>query len=201
MIKYKSYVVQHNSLQSEALKLYFLIKNNEVNKISIFAGICINVNFYDIKCNDLLTESTLTLEALTTLLSNVDWRVVGSWLQLPNSKLEMIRFPTESQCREACWKLFLKEHPCPSWRLVGWSLIYCGYHKELQEVQKHYQGVTYNIAYTLLHWHDPIFCGVIIDINVIIILSIATRFFLLLQLVKRVTIMFLRAFQAGRLEK
>ena len=108
-----------------------------------------NVNFI-ISCRTklivigFLIESTLTLETLTPLLSNVDWKVVGSWLQIPNSKLEMIRFPTESQCREACWKLFLKEHPCPSWRLIAWSLIYCGYHRELQEVQKYYQGVVYD---------------------------------------------------------
>lgn len=81
----------------------------------------------------------------------MNWRVVGSWLQLPNSKLEMIRFSTESQCREACWKLFLEEHPCPSWRLIGWSLIYCGYHKELQEIQKYLRGIASTVT-TILPW-------------------------------------------------
>ena len=38
------------------------------------------------------SESTLTLDTLKLLLSNVNWRVVGSWLQIPNSKLEWLDF-------------------------------------------------------------------------------------------------------------
>ncbi len=87
----------------------------------------------------LFSEPTLTLSNLTALLENVDWYDVGDYLWIPGSKLNMIRQQHhESQCRQACWELYLNEAPFPCWKRVAMALYYSGQLEELEIVQKKY---------------------------------------------------------------
>ncbi len=87
----------------------------------------------------LFSEPTLTLSNLTTLLENVDWDDVGRYLWIPLSKRDMIpQQHHESQCRQACWELYLNEVPFPNWKKVAMALYYHGYLEELEIVQRKY---------------------------------------------------------------
>ncbi len=87
----------------------------------------------------LFSEPTLTLSNLTALLENVDWYHVGTNLWIPRSKRNMIQQQHhESQCRQACWELYLNEAPFPSWKRVAEALYLRGYLEELEIVQKKY---------------------------------------------------------------
>ena len=88
-------------------------------------------------------EPTLTLTNLTTLLKNVDWNNVGSWMDIPGAKRNMIRQQyasgdDESQCRQKCWELYLTEHPLPSWKQVAEALYQTDHLEELEIVQNMY---------------------------------------------------------------
>ncbi len=87
----------------------------------------------------LFSEPTLTLSNLTTLLEKIDWDDVGVNLWIPPSKRDMIRQQYhKSQCRQACWELYLNEAPFPSWKRVAEALYLGGYLEELEIVQKKY---------------------------------------------------------------
>ncbi len=87
----------------------------------------------------LFSEPTLTLSNLTTLLENVNWFDVGLNLWIPYSKLSMIREQHhKSQCRQACWELYLNEVPFPCWKRVAVALYYRGHLEELEIVQRKY---------------------------------------------------------------
>lgn len=44
----------------------------------------------------------------------------------------------DSQCRQKCWELYLREHPSPSWKRVANALNVNGYKEELEVVEKKY---------------------------------------------------------------
>ena len=89
-----------------------------------------------------LSEPTLTLPNLTTLLENVDWDNVGRRMNIPMVKRDMIRQNAsgddEFQCRQKCWELYLLEHPLPSWQQVAHALYRMDCLEELEVVQKKY---------------------------------------------------------------
>ena len=90
-----------------------------------------------------LSEPTLTLPNLTTLLENVDWYSVGRKMHIPAAKLDMIGQQSasgddESQCRQKCWELYLLEHPLPSWQQVAEVLYRMDCLEKLEVVQKKY---------------------------------------------------------------
>ena len=90
-----------------------------------------------------LSESTLTLPNLTKVLENVDWYDVGYKMDIPKAQRDMIRQQRasgddESQCRQKCWELYIKEHPLPSWKQVAFALLWNDCIEELEVVQKKY---------------------------------------------------------------
>ena len=94
-----------------------------------------------------LLDPTFTLPNLTALLENVDWDLIGRYyLDIPDATLDTIRSSggDDSQCRRKCWKVYLNEHPAPSWKHVANALYRESYLynknrlKELEVVQKKY---------------------------------------------------------------
>ena len=88
-----------------------------------------------------LLDPTLTLPNLTALLENVDWDWIGRYyLDKPKVTLDMIHSSggDDSQRRQNCWKVYLNEHPAPSWKQVAYGLYVNGYLEELEVVQKKY---------------------------------------------------------------
>ena len=113
----------------------------------------INVCVHTLKVNGLLLwycvfflEPSLSLTNLTTLLENVNigyseqWWSIGSWLNIPSSKLDAIdrQHSSPDQCSRACWDLYVSEHPSPSWKRVAYALYRWDHLEELEVVQKKY---------------------------------------------------------------
>ena len=67
------------------------------------------------------SDSTLTLQNLTTALKNVkDWSSLGVRLDVPWSR-RCVMTGIESMLEE-----WLQNHPAPSWKLVAWALYKTG---------------------------------------------------------------------------
>ena len=68
------------------------------------------------------------------------WWWIGSWLNIPQSKLDAIedQHSSPDQCSRACWDLYVSEHPSPSWKGVAYALYREGCLEELEVVQKKY---------------------------------------------------------------
>ena len=63
------------------------------------------------------------------------------WMNIPGSKLNEIKsqhLRDDQRCSRACWELYLKEHPSPSWQGVAYALYIRDYLEELEVVQKKY---------------------------------------------------------------
>ena len=63
------------------------------------------------------------------------------WMNIPGSKLNEIKSQhsrDDQRCSRACWELYLKEHPSPSWQEVAYALYMRDYLEELEVVQKKY---------------------------------------------------------------
>ena len=88
-------------------------------------------------------EPSLTLETLSNTLVDVkDWSTAGLPLPLyiPDSKVEELEkvYPELSQRKPALLKIFLDEHPCPSWEIVCWALYNIEEYEVLEMVQNKY---------------------------------------------------------------
>ena len=88
-------------------------------------------------------EPSLSLTNLTTLLENVNggrWWDIGSWLNMPKSKLNVIegQHSSPDQCSRACWDLYVSDHPSPSWKGLAYALYTLDCLEELEVVQKKY---------------------------------------------------------------
>ena len=98
------------------------------------------------------SESTLTLTNLCNALAEVkDWDHLSVWLNVPDSKRLLIkrqhRDPAEA--KEEMLKVFLAQHPAPSWATVTEALYRSGYfdekcHHVLQEVRRLYGTGTHS---------------------------------------------------------
>ena len=97
-----------------------------------FVLIVVLFSLFYFSCSD----STLTLQNLLTLLkSKSNWRWLGVWLDVPNSRLTVIT-RIESMLEE-----WLKNHPAPSWKLVAWALYRSGsYNKHMHNVLEQLYG-------------------------------------------------------------
>ena len=63
------------------------------------------------------SDSTLTVRHLLSALQGaIDWEGLGSWLDVPWSRL------TVMTGKESMLKEWLQNHPAPSWKLVAWAL-------------------------------------------------------------------------------
>lgn len=83
--------------------------------------------------NALHTESTLTLNNLTSLLEKVKkLNEVTLWLHIPFTK------QVEMRGRQAYWEYFLNQHPCPSWHMVAHALYRAGEHSILEQLYNTY---------------------------------------------------------------
>ena len=91
-------------------------------------------------------EPSLTLTDLTTLLENINvgysrqWWYTGSWLDIPQSKLNAIegQHSRPDQRSRACWDLYVSDHPSPSWKAMAYALYRWDQLEELEVVQKKY---------------------------------------------------------------
>lgn len=95
------------------------------------------------------TDPTLTVANLSTVLEDVDCNLLWKFLQISMPRLLSIRqqHKSEAKRRQACWELFLNEHPSPSWKHVAMALYQSGYLNSLEVVQKKYLKGLYQIAY------------------------------------------------------
>ena len=62
-------------------------------------------------------------------------------MNIPESKLSEIRrqyLDDEQGCRRACWELYLKDHPSPTWKEVAYALYRSVHIEELEVVLKKY---------------------------------------------------------------
>ena len=62
-------------------------------------------------------------------------------MSVPKSKLDEIKrqhSDDAQRCSSACWELYLKDHPSPTWQLVAYALYQMGYVEELEVVLKKY---------------------------------------------------------------
>ena len=62
-------------------------------------------------------------------------------MNIPLSKLDEIRrqhSDDAQRCSRACWELYLKDHPSPTWQLVAYALYKEGHLEELEVVLKKY---------------------------------------------------------------
>ena len=105
-------------------------------------GVALRLNTYHCIVH-YISETTLNLPNLNTLLERVgnNWYGIGLWMSIPSSKLDEIknRHPYDDlQCSHACWELYLKEHPSPTWRRVAYALYKVDHLEELEVVQKKY---------------------------------------------------------------
>ena len=92
------------------------------------------------------SESTLTLTNLCNALAEVrDWDDLGAWLNIPYFKLQQIKWQHRdpAEAKEEILKVFLAQHPAPSWATVTEALYRLGVldekcHHVLQEVRRLY---------------------------------------------------------------
>ena len=62
-------------------------------------------------------------------------------MNIPEPKLGEIRsqYSGDAQrCSHACWELYLKDHPSPTWKEVAYALYQIDHLKELEVVLKKY---------------------------------------------------------------
>ena len=61
-------------------------------------------------------------------------------MNIPESKCKMIKqqHPNVDDGNRACWELYLKEHPSPTWQQVAYALYMRGHLEELEVVLKKY---------------------------------------------------------------
>ena len=86
------------------------------------------------------TESTLTLDNLTSVLDGVEYLDnVADSLHIPLSKQEELRQQYDREQRPRAYSTyFITKHPSPSWILVANALWKMGQHGALEVVQKLY---------------------------------------------------------------
>ena len=63
------------------------------------------------------------------------------WMNISQSKRNEIRSQHsggDQRCSHACWELYLKDHPSPTWQLVAYALYMRGHVEELEVVLKKY---------------------------------------------------------------
>ena len=90
-----------------------------------------------------ISETTLNLPNLNTLLERVshDWSGIGAYMNIPLSKRDEIgsQHSYDAQrCSRACWEVYLKEHPSPTWQHVAYALYMQDHLEELEVVLKKY---------------------------------------------------------------
>ena len=90
-----------------------------------------------------ISETTLNLPNLKTLLERVihDWWRIGYWINIPYSRRKEIRSQhsyDDQRCSRACWEVYLKEHPFPTWQCVAHALYMRDHLEELEVVLKKY---------------------------------------------------------------
>ena len=62
-------------------------------------------------------------------------------MNIPQSKREEIwnhHSGDDQRCSRACWELYLKDHPSPTWKLVAYALYQTDHLEELEVVLKKY---------------------------------------------------------------
>ena len=62
-------------------------------------------------------------------------------MNIPQSKLDEIRrqhSDDAQRCSHACWELYLKDHPSPTWKGVAYALYMQEHIEELEVVLKKY---------------------------------------------------------------
>ena len=99
-----------------------------------------------------LSESTLTPTNLCNALEEVkNWEGLGEWLNIPYSKLQQIaeQHRDSAEAKEEMLKVFLAQHPAPSWATVTEALYRMGPYEEkshhvLQEVRRLYGTGTHS---------------------------------------------------------
>ena len=91
-----------------------------------------------------MIDPTLTLPNLTPLLEKMNWDDVSSEMDIPKATVDMIRSSggTNSQRRQRCCEVYLKENPAASWKDVAdilYDQTFAGMCiEELEVVQKKY---------------------------------------------------------------
>ena len=98
------------------------------------------------------SESTLTLTNLCNALAEVkDWDTLGWRLNIPGSKRQQIaeQHRDPAKAKEEILKVFLAQHPAPSWATVTEALYKMGLgdekcHHVLQEVRRLYGTGTHS---------------------------------------------------------
>ena len=69
-----------------------------------------------------------------------DWDDIGWRMNIPFSKRREIGIQHSydaQRCSRACWELYLKEHPFPTWQLVAYALYnMTDYLEELEVILK-----------------------------------------------------------------
>ena len=62
-------------------------------------------------------------------------------MDIPQSKLDEIESQhsdDDQHCSRACWELYLKDHPSPTWKEVAYALYQEDHLEELEVVLKKY---------------------------------------------------------------
>ena len=65
-------------------------------------------------------------------------------MNIPKSKCDEIRSQhsgDDQRCSRACWELYLKDHPSPTWKEVAYALYQTGHLEELEVVLKKYMDL------------------------------------------------------------
>ena len=63
------------------------------------------------------------------------------WMNIPDSKRREIRSQhsdAAQRCSHACWEVYLKDHPSPTWKEVAYALYQEGHLEELEVVLRKY---------------------------------------------------------------
>ena len=88
-----------------------------------------------------ILETTLNLRNISALLESHKWYGIGPWINIPSSKLNKIErqhSADDLRCSDACWELYLKDHPSPTWKGVAYALYQTHHLEELEVVLKKY---------------------------------------------------------------
>ena len=92
---------------------------------------------YGIQITPLHTESSLTLDNLTSVLKDVLVPGhVAAWLAITYWDQESIIVNQDGSRDRACWEFFLKNHPAPSWKVVAIALWRTADYRALETVMK-----------------------------------------------------------------
>ena len=105
----------------------------------ILKYLTLHIDTMAFKFTPLYTESSLTLDNLTSVLKDVLVPGhVAAWLAITCWDQESIIVNQDGSRARACWEFFLKNHPAPSWKVVAIALWRTADYRALETVMKLY---------------------------------------------------------------